>query len=523
MKVSELFSHLQLYSSYLTYHSICKGINDTFSGTWLSGSFSTDKDDLIFEFQAKNFHRQLIVRFADGELYLTIPNQSVKPGRNCINQFRELWNQKLVSAEHKPFDRIVYLNFENGDTLMVKGFGRFGNLLHFRKGDNLPSSIFRTNLKNDWEFPLPEKDGIYLELWNKIKNQESLDQVLSFLKPDQRLKTAEALSEAGNLSGVKQILNTIAGQSGKAAIKRIGDNTWPEIVFSDSAESSTERHNSDILFQYAEEYLRWFYFTRQKNALIQKYQTEIRHLEKLEAETLQTLDKVKKRRSYRELGDIILSNAHLIKKGISEAFVPDIYSGGHIRLRLDANLDAVGNAERYYRKSKNEVQEINKLEENLANFRTRLDRSREKLSEANHLSLNQAGQLKKMIGKNDSVAKSFDTKPYKEFTIMGYQVWMGKTAAGNDEMLRQAGKNDLWLHARSVSGSHVIIRKKGNVFPREIIEAAAILAARNSKAKHQKVVPVIYTERKYVVKSKGSNPGEVRLLKEQVIDVTLGK
>lgn len=476
---------------------------------------------MILDFQSKGFQKQLTVRFADGELFLTLPRNQIKPGRNCINQFRELWNQKLISADHKPFDRVIYLNFENGDTLLLKGFGRFGNLLFYKAGDELPSSIFRTGQKNDWDFRLPQRDDVIQEIWKRVNKNEPFGNVLSFLSSEQKTGAMSALSKAGSLSEIEQTLNSITNQTVKPTISSIDNKTKPNLVFSSSDAAYEVPDNGETLFQFADEYLRWFYFTRQKTALIQKYQAEVRHLEKLEAETAKSLEKVKTRRSFKELGDIILSNAHLIKKGISEAFVPDFYTGGNIRLRLDPDLDAIGNAERYYRKSKNETREITKLEENLSEFRIRLKISREKLLEASQLSPDQSGQLKKLVDKKESGSKTHDTKPYREFNLTGYQVWLGKSAAGNDEMLRMAGKNDLWLHARSVSGSHVIIRKKGNLFPREIIEAAAKLAAKNSRAKHQKVVPVIYTERKYVVKSKGMNPGEVRVLKEQVMDVTL--
>ncbi len=43
--------------------------------------------------------------------------------------------------------------------------------------------------------------------------------------------------------------------------------------------------------------------------------------------------------------------------------------------------------------------------------------------------------------------------------------------------------------------------------PKAVIEKAASLAALNSKAKHSSLVPVIYTERRYVRKPRKSPPG----------------
>jgi len=88
-------------------------------------------------------------------------------------------------------------------------------------------------------------------------------------------------------------------------------------------------------------------------------------------------------------------------------------------------------------------------------------------------------------------------------------------------LLRLSSKNDLWLHAKDFTGSHVIIRKRGIEYPKEIVEIAAKLAATNSKAKTQSVVPVIFTLRKFVTKVKGGLPGQVNIQKESIIDVFL--
>ena len=89
----------------------------------------------------------------------------------------------------------------------------------------------------------------------------------------------------------------------------------------------------------------------------------------------------------------------------------------------------------------------------------------------------------------------------------------------NETILRSfTQKNDLWLHAKDVSGSHVIIKEiPGRNFPKPVIEKAAELAAYHSKKRNETTCPVIYTPRKYVRKRKGDPPGMVIIDKEQVI------
>jgi len=98
---------------------------------------------------------------------------------------------------------------------------------------------------------------------------------------------------------------------------------------------------------------------------------------------------------------------------------------------------------------------------------------------------------------------------------------VGKSSKANDEMLRRyVWKEDLWLHAKDVSGSHVILKyKAGQRFPAPTIERAAELAAYYSKNKTESLAAVIYTPCKFVRKVKGSAPGAVMVDKESVIMV----
>ena len=96
---------------------------------------------------------------------------------------------------------------------------------------------------------------------------------------------------------------------------------------------------------------------------------------------------------------------------------------------------------------------------------------------------------------------------------------MGKSAAANYELtMRHSHKNDLWLHAKDVSGSHVLIKwKPGKEYSMSLIKHASALAAYYSKLKGSNLVPVSYTPRKFVRKPKGSAPGQVIVEKEEVL------
>jgi predicted ribosome quality control (RQC) complex YloA/Tae2 family protein len=75
--------------------------------------------------------------------------------------------------------------------------------------------------------------------------------------------------------------------------------------------------------------------------------------------------------------------------------------------------------------------------------------------------------------------------------------------------MKTAAPADIWLHAKDIPGSHVIIRANNAAVPNRTLEEAAALAAFNSKAGDSALVPVDYTLRRHVRKPSGAKPGMV--------------
>jgi len=115
-----------------------------------------------------------------------------------------------------------------------------------------------------------------------------------------------------------------------------------------------------------------------------------------------------------------------------------------------------------------------------------------------------------------------ESLPFKKILFDGFEILVGRNSRSNDEMLQKfTHKDDLWLHAKDVTGSHVVLKyRSGNNFPAYVIERAAEIAAYNSKRKTDSHCPVTYTPRKFVRKQKGLPPGAVIVEKEKVIIVT---
>jgi predicted ribosome quality control (RQC) complex YloA/Tae2 family protein len=100
-------------------------------------------------------------------------------------------------------------------------------------------------------------------------------------------------------------------------------------------------------------------------------------------------------------------------------------------------------------------------------------------------------------------------------------VRVGRGSKDNDQLtFRHASPEDVWLHARSVPGSHVVLRWSGEgAPPARDLEEAATLAALYSKARSSGTVAVDWTRRKYVRKPRGAPPGRVSILQAKTIFV----
>jgi predicted ribosome quality control (RQC) complex YloA/Tae2 family protein len=99
------------------------------------------------------------------------------------------------------------------------------------------------------------------------------------------------------------------------------------------------------------------------------------------------------------------------------------------------------------------------------------------------------------------------------------RIWVGRNARDNDTLtFRFARGNDLWLHARGQTGSHVVVPGTGEAGPDgETLLDAAELAAHFSAARGEAFVEVASTRCKYVRKAKGAAPGAVTFSQERTI------
>src|SRR5574341_2170397 len=108
----------------------------------------------------------------------------------------------------------------------------------------------------------------------------------------------------------------------------------------------------------------------------------------------------------------------------------------------------------------------------------------------------------------------------RRFEVDGFVILVGRNAAQNHVLLTErSGPDDLWLHARELPGSHVIVKHDGRAIPESVINRAAELAAYYSAGRADTSVEVVITERRHVRPIKGGRPGMVTFKNERTVVV----
>ncbi len=238
------------------------------------------------------------------------------------------------------------------------------------------------------------------------------------------------------------------------------------------------------------------------------------------------IDEGSKDEEYYKSGNLLLIHMNSIPRGVEEIELEDIYDNNStVKIRLKNNLSIKENVDYYFNKAKAEKTGYEKAQElykNALEKYNHLINTKEKIENADsiekikvimdELNIKQGSQSTEV----DDISKKF-----KHYIVENkYHVFAGKDSKNNDLLtLKFAKQNDYWFHARSVSGSHVVLRVENTkeAVPKNVLKKAASIAAYHSKAKTSGTVPVSFTLKKYVVKRKGLDVGQVSLLKENVL------
>jgi predicted ribosome quality control (RQC) complex YloA/Tae2 family protein len=261
-------------------------------------------------------------------------------------------------------------------------------------------------------------------------------------------------------------------------------------------------------------------FYRGYSQIAEKLKGQIRKLKANITLYSDNSDAIEREQAYRQYAELLASQPN-IKDKSGDSITLDSWDGNRLTIPLDPKLNILQNSAKYFDKARRAKESVVHRKKLLPGMQKQLAEAETKLTEletAHSLKdiENIGNKGKKMQDQNDNSSK------YKIFELgEGYTLYVGKSAANNDELtMRFAKANDLWFHSRGSSGSHCILKaSKDDKVPKNIIQEAAQIAAYYSKSKNAKYTPVCYTYKKYVRKPKGADIGSVTIQREEVIMV----
>ncbi|NLB87817.1 MAG: fibronectin/fibrinogen-binding protein [Syntrophomonadaceae bacterium] len=226
---------------------------------------------------------------------------------------------------------------------------------------------------------------------------------------------------------------------------------------------------------------------------------------------------------YRIKGEIITANAYKLNKGDTEVELENFYTGETMKITLDPRYTPIQNAQRFFKIYNKSRSALIHLEQLMAKNKQEIDylesvlvavKDAHNIEEIEEIieELEKEGYKKAKTTRKKEVTRSI---PRRFISSDNLEILVGKNNRQNDILtLKEAGKNDLWLHTKDIPGTHVIVKLPEKInsiheFPDKTLEEAAGLAAYYSKAQNSNKVPVDYTFRYNVRKPSGAKPGMV--------------
>lgn len=462
---------------------------------------------------------------------------------------------KLLEIKQLDNDRVVYFEFltrnELGDKLPLllsaEIMGRYSNVILINQSTNkiidtikhvgmdqnryrtlLPGATYHQPPTQNKENPFEQDSNTFEELIQKYPNREVLADNL--LKQYQGISRDNALALADKLhssNNFVQAFNDFLAMT-EDPIPTMNGNNFS--IFADNP--------NDKKFTTLSEMLDVFYHTKANRDRVQQQGGQLLHVIR---KNLQRNKKKLKKLSnelkatenadeYRIKGEVLTTYLYQIKRGMTKITLPNFYDNNkEITISLSNQLSPSQNAQKYfkkYQKLKNAVTFVNEQIELTKKEVAYLEEIQTQIELATPADLNdvktelqQEGYIKKKQQKSKHSSRVKINKPESFIASDGTEILVGKNNLQNEKLtLHTAKKTDIWLHAKNIPGSHVII--KSNNPSDETLFEAAMLAAYFSKFRSSANVPIDYVQVKNIRKPNGSKPGFVIYEGQKTLTVT---
>ena len=543
---------IMAYDGFVNY-AVAHELSNTLIGGKINKVYQPNKDTLLLQIYTNGQRYHLFIGINTNACRVNLTEETAinptTPYSFCMLLRKHLVGARIKEITTNGLDRVMHITVDSYNemndlstkTIVIELMGRHSNVILINDKDiiidsmrHIASSDARTILPANPYEAIPSEKLDLLTITKKdfvsaLATTENLEEALpsKFLGMSKRYAhyllgklsippTHFTLEEIETLyDEIQRILSHIP--SGNVhCIKIDGGNKKDYVLDCDENGSNLDvNHFIDIFYAKKEKAEN---FENYRNnvlkvmlGILKKYTNRLKSIDR-------KLEECKQMDQYQLYGELITSHLYQIDNtvNVSSITLSNYYTGEDISIPLDSRYSPAQNAKLFFKKynklktafalvtdqkkdTKRELQYIESIIYSLENAST--------VQEVDDIYL----EIKENLlheTKVNSNKKKESSQPMI-LQIEQHTVYVGKNNKQNDELtFKIASKNDIWFHAKDIHGSHVILKKDGDISD-GIISKCASLAAYYSKARETSKVEVQYTQVKNLRKPKHSNPGFV--------------
>ena len=558
----------------LTLGLIARELDHTLSGGRIDRIVQPERDEVILTIRNGGANHMLLLSASAGcaRAHLTKLKKSgpLEPFNLCMLLRKHLSGARITNISQIESDRILEISFEHLDELgdraqkrlVCEFMGKHSNLIFVDGSGRIIDSARRVSeLISSVREVLPglryERPPAHGKLpWDRVQANAlearlrgqggALNKLISANISGMSAQTARELAfrACGNedahieecdlgavCASIAQSLQHIPSEIAPAVL--IGADRRP--VDAVAFPYRSRAHLTSEPFSSISAAMDAFYQSRdraerisQKSAAIHRtLKTNIERCERKLALQREALLSAQRMDEYRVNGELLTANLHLAAKGAKSVTLPNYYDPEmkEVEIPLDVRLSPAQNAQRYfklYQKARNArtlaAEQIEKTSEELDYLEGQLDNLGKCAGESELMELREElekfGYLKKTTNRRQ-LKQLPPSQPMKFTAPSGRTILVGRNNLQNDKLTASAAPDEIWLHAKDMPGSHVIIVDEAP--DEDTLRFAASLAAAYSKSGAADKVPVDYTRRRFVKKPSGAKPGFVIYTNQRTI------
>ncbi|WP_294156650.1 NFACT RNA binding domain-containing protein [uncultured Clostridium sp.] len=548
-------------------NSLMRSLEDTLLDSKIDKINQPEKDEIILTLRKERKNLKLLIssspRFARIHLTETIKENPIKAPMYLMVLRKYILGGRITKITQKDSDRILVMEIENHDelgfdsiySLIIEIMGRHSNITLVRNRDNkvMESIKHITPDINSYRVLYPGVNYVFPPKSEKLNPFTcTYDEFNDYISSNNLVFDNRFYSSC--FTGVSRLLSddlyytmsqktesptrTEIFENFKKLIDNLNDyisfriyttNTGLIKDFYSMNLTLMEKDFNSISYEDPNKLMDDFYSKKDKQDRLQNKSIDLQKLIHTNIERCnkkskilhETLKECEEKEELRIKGDLLTSFIYTIKKGDKECTLLNFYNEieeEYIKISLDSNKTPSENIQRYYKKynklkvseeyakmqlakNEEEIDYLNSVLTNIINVESydEIDEIKKELVETGYIRFNR--NVKK-ANKNKTL------KPHHFISSNNIDIYVGKNNLQNDYLsLKFANKNYLWLHAKDIPGSHVIVCAFD--IPDTTLEEAAIIAGYYSKGKNSPKLSVDYTKVKELKKPNGAKPGMV--------------